>query len=69
MPLGDKKPFCSNCKIHCYKSEMRERIKNVMRFAGPRIVFRHPIIAVKHLIETKKQKKKLKKEEQKSNVR
>ena len=68
-PWGDKKPFCSNCKIHCYKSEMRERIKNVMRFAGPRIVFRHPIIAVKHLIETKKQKKKLKKEEQKSNVR
>lgn len=68
-PWGDKKPFCSNCKIHCYKPEMRERIKNVMRFAGPRIVFRHPIIAVKHLIETKKQKKKLKKEEQKSNVR
>ena len=68
-PWGDKKPFCSNCKIHCYKPHMRAKIKDVMKFSGPRIVFRHPIIAVKHLIETKKQKKKLKKEEQKSNVR
>ena len=68
-PWGDKKPFCSNCKIHCYKPDMRTKIKDVMKFSGPRIVFRHPIIAVKHLIETKRQKKKLKKEEQKSNVR
>ena len=68
-PWGDKKPFCSNCKIHCYKPDMRAKIKDVMKFSGPRIVFRHPIIAVKHLIETKRQKKKLKQEEQKSNVR
>lgn len=68
-PWGDNKPFCSNCKIHCYKPDMRAKIKDVMKFSGPRIVFRHPIIAVKHLIETKRQKKKLKQEEQKSNVR
>ena len=68
-PWGDKKPFCSNCKIHCYKPEMRERIKNVMRFSGPRMILYHPAIAVKHLIETKRQKKKLKIEEQKSDVR
>ena len=68
-PWGDKKPFCSNCKIHCYKPEMRERIKNVMRFSGSRMILYHPVIAVKHLIETKRQKNKLKKEEQKSNVR
>ena len=68
-PWGDKKPFCSNCKIHCYKPDMRERIKNVMRFSGPRMILYHPAIAVKHLIETKRQKRKLKKEEQKSNVR
>ena len=68
-PWGDKKPFCSNCKIHCYKPEMREKIKEVMRFSGPRMIFFHPVIALNHLIETKRQKKKLKKEEQKSNVR
>ena len=68
-PWGDKKPFCSNCKIHCYKPDMRAKIKDVMKFSGPRMILYHPAIAVKHLIETKRQKKKLKKEEQKSNVR
>ena len=68
-PWGDNKPFCANCKIHCYKPEMREKIKEVMRFSGPRMIFYHPVIALNHLIETKRQKKKLKKEEQKGNVR
>ena len=61
-PHGDNKPFCSNCKIHCYKPEMRERIRAVMRYSGPRIVFRHPILATRHLIESKKEKKKLERE-------
>lgn len=61
-PHGDNKPFCSNCKIHCYKPEMRERIRAVMRYSGPRIVFRHPILATRHLIECKRQKKRLAKE-------
>ena len=64
-PFGDKKPFCANCRIHCYKPDMREKIRNVMRFSGPRIVFRHPIIAFKHLIETKREKRKMMKEDKK----
>ena len=36
-----------------------------MRFSGPRIVFRHPIIAFKHLIETKREKRKMMKEDKK----
>lgn len=24
-PFGDDKPVCKNCKVHCYKSEMREK--------------------------------------------
>ena len=67
-PHGESKPFCSNCKIHCYKPEMRERVRAVMRYAGPRIVFRHPLIAIRHLAESKKQKKQMKKEA-KTNVR
>ena len=58
-PHGEKKPFCSNCKIHCYKPDMRVKIKEVMRYAGPRMIFSHPIIATKHLIETKREKRKL----------
>ena len=63
-PWGDEKPFCANCKIHCYKykPEMREKIAKVMRYAGPKMIFHHPIVAIKHLTETKRQKRKLKRE-------
>lgn len=57
-PFGENKTFCSNCKIHCYQKEMREKIREVMRFSGPRMIFHHPILAIKHVIESKKEKKK-----------
>lgn len=60
-PWGDKKPFCSNCTIHCYNKEHRERIREVMRFSGPRMLFHHPILAIKHVAQTLKQKRKLRK--------
>lgn len=60
-PWGDKKPFCSNCSIHCYNKEHRERIREVMRFSGPRMLFHHPILAIRHIKETIKQKRKLRK--------
>ena len=59
-PHGDNKPFCSNCPIHCYKPDMREKIRLVMRYSGPRMIFGHPVTAMRHLIETKCEKKKLK---------
>lgn len=62
-PHGDNKPFCSNCRIHCYKPDMRAKIKQVMRYSGPRMIFSHPIIAMKHVIETKREKKRLQKED------
>lgn len=70
-PHGDKKPFCSNCPIHCYKPDMKEKIRAVMRFSGPRMLLHHPIIACSHLIETKREKRKLKNKAKKeaSNVR
>lgn len=58
-PFMETKTFCSNCKVHCYKPEMREKIRAVMRFSGPRMIFYHPIMAVRHVIETKKEKRKL----------
>ncbi|MFC2821208.1 MAG: nitrous oxide-stimulated promoter family protein [Spirochaetales bacterium] len=60
-PHGDLKPFCSNCRIHCYKSDMRAQIRSVMRYSGPRMMLYHPVIALKHLIQTKKQMKQIKK--------
>ena len=44
---------------------MREKIARVMRFSGPKMVFYHPVIAFRHLAETKRQKRKLKKAEEK----
>lgn len=55
-PFMETKTFCSNCKVHCYKPEMREKIRTVMRFSGPRMIFSHPYMAISHLIETKKEK-------------
>ncbi len=63
-PFGENKTFCSNCKIHCYKPEYREKIRNVMRFSGPRMIFHHPILAIKHVVETKKEKKRINKNNQ-----
>ena len=48
-PFMETKTFCSQCKVHCYKSDMRQNIKEVMRFSGPRMLFYHPIMAIKHL--------------------
>lgn len=56
-PFMETKTFCSNCRVHCYKPEMREKIREVMRFSGPRMIFSHPVMAIRHVIESKKEKK------------
>lgn len=53
-PFGDEKTVCNQCTVHCYKPEMRERIKDVMRFSGPRMICHHPLLAVRHLIRARK---------------
>lgn len=58
-PFMETKTFCSNCKVHCYKPHMREKIREVMRFSGPRMILYHPVMAFRHLIESKKEKRKL----------
>ncbi len=54
-PFMETKTFCSNCKVHCYKPDMREKIREVMRFSGPRMIFHHPVMAVRHVMESKKE--------------
>ena len=61
-PFMETKSFCSNCKVHCYKADMREKIRAVMRFSGPRMIFSHPIMAIRHVIESKKEKRRLEKD-------
>ena len=47
------KPNCNDCKIHCYKIEMRERIKIVMRHSGKKMIYKHPILALNHFFRKK----------------
>jgi len=51
-PFGAAKPTCGNCTVHCYKPAMRERVKQVMRYAGPRLLLRHPILAMGHWLDS-----------------
>ena len=55
-PFMHEKTFCSSCKVHCYRSEMRKKIAQVMRFSGPRLLFTNPIWAISHMIDTMKSK-------------
>ncbi|HSG96369.1 MAG TPA: nitrous oxide-stimulated promoter family protein [Woeseiaceae bacterium] len=48
---GKNKPTCANCPIHCYKPAQRELARQIMRFAGPRMLFRHPLLTVAHYID------------------
>jgi len=51
----EKKPTCAKCSIHCYRKDKRERIREIMRYSGPRLLFSHPFLAVMHLIDGQKQ--------------
>jgi len=44
-PFQEKKSTCGKCLVHCYRPEMREKVKNVMRYAGPRMLLHHPLLA------------------------
>ena len=45
------KTTCGNCKVHCYKPSMRERIREVMRVIGPRMILTNPIMALRHAMD------------------
>lgn len=49
--FGNEKPTCFNCSVHCYNRAMGEKIREVMRYAGPRMLTRHPWLALGHLID------------------
>lgn len=58
-PFMEEKTFCSNCTVHCYRPEMRERIRTVMRYAGPRMLFHQPVMAIRHTIESQRERRRI----------
>lgn len=54
-PHKDKKPACTKCEIHCFSRKMKDEIKKVMRFSGPRMLIYHPILSLFHYIDKLKE--------------
>jgi predicted amidophosphoribosyltransferase len=50
-PFRGDKPACVDCRVHCFKPAKREQIRLVMRYAGPRMVWRHPILSLFHVLD------------------
>lgn len=53
-PYGPAKPTCAKCPVHCYKPAQRETARVIMRYAGPRMTWRHPIRALRHLLDKRR---------------
>jgi hypothetical protein len=49
-PFGEAKPICAKCPVHCYNPAMRDAVRDAMRWAGPRMLFRYPLLTICHLI-------------------
>jgi len=50
-PYGAEKPTCLKCAVHCYQPRMRDTVREVMRYAGPRMLKRHPVLAITHFMD------------------
>lgn len=48
--FAPQKPTCKRCPVHCYRPDRREQMRAVMRYAGPRMLLRHPVMALRHLL-------------------
>jgi hypothetical protein len=50
--FGLEKPVCAKCPVHCYQRARREHVRAVMRYAGPRMLWRHPILSLRHWLDS-----------------
>jgi len=57
-PFGEQKPTCESCSVHCYKKEMRQQIREVMRMAGPRMLLLHPFDTLRHFYRERQRNRK-----------
>ncbi|MEJ2242306.1 MAG: nitrous oxide-stimulated promoter family protein [Candidatus Bathyarchaeota archaeon] len=53
-PFQEEKSTCGKCLVHCYQPEMREKAKKIMRYSGPRLIYKSPILALHHVFDGRK---------------
>lgn len=39
-PLEADKPICKHCRIHCYDRQHREKVREIMSYAGRKLVMK-----------------------------
>lgn len=49
--FGQEKPTCARCPVHCYQRERREQVRVIMRYAGPRMLWEHPVLTARHWLD------------------
>ncbi len=58
-PFQQNKPTCGNCLVHCYKPDMKSKVIEVMRYSGPRMIYHHPLMALRHMFDSRRSPEKL----------
>jgi len=53
-PFQEEKSTCGKCLVHCYQPQMREKAKKIMRYSGPRLIWKSPILALHHVFDGRK---------------
>ena len=53
-PFQEEKSTCGKCLVHCYQPEMRQKAKKIMRYSGPRLIYRSPILSLHHVFDGRK---------------
>jgi hypothetical protein len=53
-PFQENKPTCGLCTVHCYHPDMRDIIRTVMKYAGPHMLCRHPVLAFQHMMDARR---------------
>lgn len=48
-PLAEK-PLCKHCRVHCYKPEYRQKVREIMRFSGQYLIRRGRLDLLWHFI-------------------
>lgn len=49
--FGEDKPTCAKCPVHCYQRDRRELARVIMRYAGPRMMWEHPVMSLRHWLD------------------
>ncbi len=52
--FGENKPPCKTCQVHCYRTSYRKLIVEIMKYSGPRMIIKHPLLAIAHFIRSRR---------------